>query len=334
MIKWFFLTFISATIAQSTEHFFNYSDITSPGEITEFPANFGSFKQAMSFSGSLTALSRLSYRPNLNSYQAESAPVSIEPRVLSSGLGKSWGGWGFVIKNNVEKTKLVSETLESTEDLRFIEVHLGSGLKLSTNWNIGWSLSLENDQQVKTEILTNSGSDTPVRFTDTQNEIFSTRIGFGFLYESESFLLGTHMQTPKGKLSRKGVAKTRAWSVSQNQIQRTDEKFDPESFSNWDLDIGVKFGTSGFSYSIADTYHFAGTHELKGGFEYVGSWGRISTGLSRHQQSNLSEWMWSLGYCRSQKEFEWGVGPYYKTISDRMVDRNEVGVLYSSQINY
>lgn len=335
MVKHFLVVFFAALASHSTEHFFNFSDITAPGEITEFPANFGSFRQGLSFSGSLNALNRFSYRPNLNEYQAEKGSISIEPRVLSSGLGQSWGGWGFVIKNNVEKIKLLSDTLESAAELRAIEVHLGSGLKLSERWNIGWSLQIDNDQELKTEIISRgASSDTPILYRDTQKEVFSARIGFGFLFETESFILGTHLNTPKGKLARNGVQKMRAWSTSQNQVVKADSQLDPELISNWDLDFGIKFGTTGFTYSLSDTYHFAGTHELKGGFEYIGSWGRISTGLSRHQKSNQSEVLWSLGYCRSSKEFEWGVGPFYKIVKDTMVDQDEVGVLYSSQINY
>ena len=319
----------------ATEHFFNYSDITAPGEITEFPANFGSFRKSISFSGALNALSRQSYRPNINEFQTDAAPAQIEPRVLSSGLGQSWGGWGFVIKNDVEKIKLLSETLESTAESRAIEVHLGAGLKLDPNWNIGWGISINNDQEIKTEILTNTAStDMPIQFHNNEFETFSTRAGFGYLYETESVILGMHLQTPKVKLRQQGTIKSRAWSVSQNQVIKSDTKQDLELISNWDLDLGVKFGTSGFTYSISDTYHFAGTHEVKGGFEFVGSWGRISTGLSRHQKSNQSEVSWSLGFCRSEKGFDWGVGPFYKILKDTLVDRDEVGILYSSQINY
>lgn len=321
--------------AQGVEHFFNYSDITAPGEITQFPANFGSFRQGMSFSGALNAVSRLSYRPNLNEYQVEKTPISVEPKILSSGLGKSWGGWGFVIKNDVEKIKLLSDKVESTEELRSLQLHLGSGLKLDRHWNIGWNLAIDNDQQIKTEILSNSeASDTPIKFIDSQKESISVQVGFGFLFESESFILGTHLQTPKSKLSQTGLVKSRAWSLSQNQVIKIDTKMDSDFLSNWDLDIGLKFGSRGFTYSIADTYHFTGTHETKVGFEYIGSWGRISTGLSRHQQSNQSEVTWALGFCRSQKDFDWGVGPFYKVFKDSLVDRDEVGVIYASQINY
>ncbi len=335
MVKASILILFLALSLKATEHFFNYSDITAPGEITEFPANFGSFRKGMSFSGSLNAISRLSYRPNINEFQTDTVPIRIEPRVLSSGLGKSWGGWGFVIKNNVEKIKLLSETLERTDELRAIQVHLGAGLKLDSKWNIGWSISLNNDQEIKSEILTNiTSSDRPIQFQNTENETFSTRAGFGFLYESESLILGTHLQTPKGKLSQQGTIESRAWSMSQNQVIKSDEKQNLELISNWDLDFGIKFGTSGFTYSASDTYHFAGTHELKGGFEFIGSWGRVSTGVSRHQRSNQSEVSWSLGFCRSEKGFDWGVGPYYKIFKDTLVDRDEVGILYSSQINY
>lgn len=334
-MKSFFTLLFLVYSSLATEHFFNYSEITAPGEITEFPANFGSFQKAMSFSGSLNALSRLSYRPNSSEYQTDQVPVTIEPKVLSSGLGKSWGGWGFVIKNNVEVIKLHSDFIESTEEQRTIELHLGSGLKLHENWNLGWGLSFENEQQLKTEIYTPaSGANVPIQFQESQMELYSARVGMGFLYESESFILGTHLKSPKGSLTKKGLVKNRQWSVSQNQVIKTDLEMDNELRSNWDLDVGIKFGTRGFTYSISDTIHFQGTHEIKGGFEYVGSWGRISTGLSRHQQANQSEVSWSLGYCRSEKEFEWGVGPYYKLFKDSLVDRDEVGVLYSSQINY
>jgi hypothetical protein len=335
MVKLFVSLFVIASFAGATEHFFNFSDITAPGEITEFPANFGSFKQGMSFSGSLNALSRISYRPNLNEFQTERVPITIEPRVLSSGLGQSWGGWGFVIKNDVEKVKLRSDTLESTEDLRFIEVHLGSGLKLSPMFNIGWSLTFNNDQVLKTEILSNAmDTDMPLRFVENQRETFSTQVGFGFMMESESFILGTHLKSPKIAISKTGETKTRAWSLMQNQFIKNDVKLEPDFKSNFELDFGVKFGTQGFTYSLSDTYYFEGTHAFKGGFEYIGSWGRISTGLSRHQKADHSEVLWSLGYCRSGKEFEWGVGPYYRLFKDQLVDRDEVGVLYSSQINY
>ncbi|MBL7545154.1 MAG: hypothetical protein JNL11_15155 [Bdellovibrionaceae bacterium] len=329
----FILLIVSTSYA--TEHYFNYSDITSPGDITEFPANFGSFHQGMSFSGSLNALNRFSYRPNQAEYKADRAPIAIEPRVLSSGLGQSWGGWGMVLKNNVEKIKLQSDTLESVEELRGIELHLGVGLKLSPMWNVGWGLTFNNDQQSKAETLMNAANmDTPVKFIDTQKEFISAQVGFGFLMESESFILGTHLKTPKLLISDEGKVKTRAWSLMQNQMirQELNQGFDLKH--NWELDLGVKFGTKGFTYSISDTYYFAGTHRLKGGFEYVGSWGRISTGLSRWQQANQSELAWSLGFCRSEKNFDWGVGPFYRVFKDTFVDRDEIGVLYSSQINY
>lgn len=335
MVKRICILFFVSLTCFATEHFFNYSDITSPGDITEFPANFGSFRQGMSFSGSMNALTRMSYRPNLNEFRAERSPMTIQPRVLSSGLGQSWGGWGFVIKNDIEKIKLQSDALESTEDLRSIEMHLGSGLKLSPMFNIGWGLTLHNDQQLKSEIFSNAAStDTPLKFIESQKETFSTQIGFGFLMESDSFILGTHLKTPKIALSRTGMTKTRAWSLLQNQFMKTDQNETPDFTSNFELDFGVKFGTKGFTFSVSDTYYFQGTHVLKGGFEYVGSWGRISTGVSRHQMANHSEVAWSLGFCRSEKEFDWGVGPYYRLFKDTQVDRDEVGVLYSSQINY
>lgn len=335
MVKIIFSILVVVSSGLATEHFFNYSDITAPGEITKFPANFGSFRQGMSFSGSLNALSRLSYKPNQAEYKTDRSPVAIEPRVLSSGLGQSWGGWGFVIMNDVEKIKLQSDTLESTEDIRSIEVHLGSGLKLSKMWNIGWSLTLNNDQKIKTEVVTDVADiDTPFRFSESQKEAYSTQIGFGFLLESEPFILGTHLKTPKVLLTEDGKAKLRAWSVTQNRVIKTDDKQGYGLVSNFELDFGVKFGTKGFTYSIADTYYFEGTHALKAGFEYIGSWGRVSTGFSRHQKIEGSEFQWSVGFCRSEKEFDWGVGPFYRTFQEAAVDRNEVGVMYSSQINY
>lgn len=336
MVRVFVLLLLFVTsIAHATEHYFNYSDITSPGDITEFPANFGSFRKGMSFSGSLNALTRMSYRPNSIEYKADQVPMTIEPRVLSSGLGQSWGGWGFVIKNDVEKIKLQSDALESTEELRSIEVHLGTGLKLSQMWNIGWSLTLNNDQQLKTETVVNSADiDTPFKFTENQRESFSAQVGFGFLMESDAFILGTHLKTPKMLLSRDGHTKSRAWSLLQNKMVRTDAIDNFNFDSNWQLDAGVKFGTKGFTYSLADTYYFEGSHRIKGGFEYVGSWGRISTGLSKLQQAEQSETTWSLGFCRSEKNFDWGVGPFYRLFQQTQVDRYEVGVLYSSQINY
>lgn len=335
MVKLFLAILFLNPVVFATEHFFNYSDITAPGEITKFPANFGSFRQGMSFSGSLNALSRLSYRPNLAEYKTDRSPIAIEPRVLSSGLGQSWGGWGFVIGNNVEKIKLQSDALESTEDLRSIEVHLGSGLKLSKMWNIGWSLTLNNDQKLKNEVITNPAeTDLPIRFIESQKEAYSTQIGFGFLMESESFTMGTHLKTPKVLVAQNGKLKSRAWSVSQNKVLKTDAEQSYDLTSNFELDFGVKFGTKGFTYSVADTYFFEGTHAVKGGFEYVGSWGRVSTGFSRHQKIEGSEFQWSVGFCRSEKEFDWGVGPFYRSFQETAVDRTEIGVLYSSQINY
>lgn len=331
------------SFALATEHYFNYSDITSPGDITEFPANFGSFRKGMSFSGSLNALTRMSYRPNQPEYKADQVPLTIEPRVLSSGLGQSWGGWGFVIKNDVEKIKLQSDVLDSTEELRSIEIHLGAGLKLSPMWNIGWSLTINNDQKFKTETATDTlDTDKPFKFMETQYDSFSARAGFGFLMESEFFILGTHLKTPKSSLSKESRVKSRAWSLVQNKMIRADSAqgfdfnsgLDSDSGSHWQLDFGVKFGTKGFTYSLADTYYFEGTHGLKGGFEYVGSWGRISTGLSKFQQGKQRETTWSLGFCRSEKNFDWGVGPFYRLFQQPQVDRYEIGVLYSSQINY
>lgn len=335
MVKILLSFLFLAQFVLATEHFFNYSDITSPGEITKFPANFGSFRHGMSFSGSLNALSRLSYKPNMSEYKTDRTPVAIEPRVLSSGLGQSWGGWGFVITNDVEKIKLQSDALESTEDLRSIEVHLGSGLKLSKMWNIGWSLTLNNDQRLKTDVITDlNNTDKPLTYIESQKEAYSTQIGFGFLMETESFIVGTHLKTPKVLLTQNGKLKSRYYSVSQNKVIRDDNDQSYGLTSNFELDFGVKFGTKGFTYSIADTYFFEGTHALKAGFEYIGSWGRVSTGFSRHQRVEGSEFQWSVGFCRSEKEFDWGVGPFYRTFQDRAVDRNEVGVLYSSQINY
>lgn len=335
MVKLFFLFVLSVSSVLATEHFFNYSDITAPGEITKFPANFGSFRSGMSFSGSLNALSRLSYKPNLAEYKTDRSPVAIEPRVLSSGLGQSWGGWGFVITNDVEKIKLQSDALESTEDLRSIQVHLGSGLKVSKMWNIGWSLTLNNDQRLKTQVITDPANiDMPLKFNESQKEAYSTQVGFGFLMESESLIIGTHLKTPKVLLTENGKMKSRSWSVSQNKIVKTDEDQAFGLVSNFELDFGVKFGTKGFTYSIGDTYFFEGTHAIKGGFEYIGSWGRVSTGFSRHQKIHGSEFQWSVGFCRSEKEFDWGVGPFYRTYREEAVDRDEIGVLYSSQINY
>lgn len=335
MVKLFFSILFLARLVFATEHFFNYSDITAPGEITKFPANFGSFRHGMSFSGSLNALSRLSYKPNLAEYKTDRSPIAIEPRVLSSGLGQSWGGWGFVIANDVEKIKLQSDAFESTEDLRSIEVHLGSGLKLSKMWNIGWSLTLNNDQRLKTEVIANaSDNDTPVKFNESQKEAYSTQIGFGFLMETDSFIMGTHLKTPKVVLTQNGQTKSRAWSLAQGKIVKHEAEQSFGLISNFELDFGVKFGTKGFTYSLADTYYFEGTHEYKAGFEYIGSWGRVSTGFSRHQKVEGSEFQWSVGFCRSEKEFDWGVGPFYRTYQESAVDRSEIGVLYSSQINY
>lgn len=335
MVKSFLSILVLSSVVFATEHFFNYSDITAPGEITKFPANFGSFKHGMSFSGSLNALSRLSYKPNLAEYKTDRSPVAIEPRVLSSGLGQSWGGWGFVIGNNVEKIKLQSDAMESTEDLRSIEIHLGSGLKLSQMWNIGWSLTLNNDQKLKTELITSpTDVDRPIRFVESQKEAYSTQIGFGFLMESDSIILGTHLKTPKVLVAQNGKLKSRYYSVTQNKVVKEDADQTYDLSSNFELDFGVKFGTKGFTYSVSDTYFFEGTHALKAGFEYIGSWGRVSTGFSRHQKVQGREFQWSVGFCRSEKEFDWGVGPFYRTFQDTAVDRNEIGVLYSSQINY
>lgn len=335
MVKIFISILILAQAVLATEHFFNYSDITAPGEITRFPANFGSFRQGLSFSGSLNALSRLSFKPNMSEYKTDRSSVAIEPRVLSSGLGKSWGGWGFVIANDVEKIKLQSDTMESVEDLRSIQLHLGSGLKLSKIWNIGWSLTLNNDQKLKNDVITDpNDTDTPLKYIESHKEAYSGQIGFGFLMETETFILGTHLKTPKVLLTQNGEVKHRYILVSQNKVVKSAAEQSYGLTSNFELDFGVKFGTKGFTYSIADTYFFEGTHALKAGFEYIGSWGRISTGFSRHQKIEGSEFQWSVGFCRSEKEFEWGVGPFYRTFHDRAVDRNEIGVLYSSQINY
>lgn len=341
-----FVGFFISQQAMATEHYFNFSERTAAGELTPYAANYGFLKSELSFSGALTSLSSQSFKDSNSGDLSEASGPLVTPKSISGGFGTSWGGWAMVIENEKNQIKLGGPRQEfllrneSQYIYNNINAFLGVGLRLNENWSLGWSIKISQSEIEQTRIL--SGIESTKSFLDVIKEkdvVQSAQVGFGFLLTTSEVTFGLNIFSPKWALKSKRQLSEWMFDSLTQRPTLSEQDNQIEIQKEFILDEGVKFGSKGFIYYLGHTYSSLGANSFSGGFEYLGkkNW-RVSTGIEWLEILGLRQTRWAVGFCRSKADFEWGVGPFYVVRQNKwfenVIDSNEMGVLYTSQINY
>lgn len=341
--KNFFLIFLFCKLdsAKAIEHFFNLSDVTAKGKLTSFPAGLGWIEPGISFSAAANSL-ELKYYDSSNGYSTYAEPLAIKPTLIASALGQSWGGWSMVVTNQsqdlrTQRQMLNSSTTQSNLKTNLIGLKLGTGLRISDNWSLGWNLNFNQYSSEGSDVISEQGN-TEKSLTSVYRleKAFLVNLAMGFMGDWKAFTFGLQFQSPGLEIRNQGMRESTQLVTSQTdtKYQKEDYKLAIKKVAS--LEFGIRFGKQGFVYSVNDQYQFNGSHEVKLGFDYKSTWGSVTSGFSYLDFDKNIKNKWLVGYARSKGNFSWVVGPFYErdnSTKDTVGSKN-YGVLYASQINY
>lgn len=345
---WFVLTFNSALLA--IDHDFNGGAVTSTTGVTSQPASLAFIRRQKQFSASVTSFEKTDFDfPELSSIE-EDRPLSMRPVSVGSAFSTTYGGWSLLVFNTpfeFRAEQIISEvSLNSSSDFAILgESVVGlfsTGWKIGDNWGLGGSLLFSQTQtSSSTSSYVQNSSNEIFTISETREQSQQFQIAIGSLYVLDEFALGLRWISKPTIISSQGRSRIRATQTAlpTGAPSFTDvrTRTKPELTIPHIIESGVRFGRSGFSYLLSHTYELTGLQTANLAFEYVGSWGTITTAVMASGVEKNTQRGWSFGFIKDHENFKWGVGPYFREVKGENSGDISVktwGLLYSSEIRY
>ena len=329
---------------------FNGGSVTSTTGVTSQPASLAFIRREKRFSASVTSFDKTDFNfKGVNSIE-EDRPFTMQPLYVGSAFSTRYGGWSLLIVNSPfeYRTELIAEAsgAQSLTDFKVLgdalAAQLSTGWKLGENWGLGGALVLAH-AQIQSASTSFISAPTLELFTvsESRQEFKHIQAVLGTLYVLDEFVFGLKWVSSPSLISSEGKLRTRATQTalptgapSYTDVKSKDK---PEISHDHTIESGVRFGRNGFSYILSHEWESSGLNTLRFAFEYVGSWGTISSSLSAADLDGAEQKGITLGFIKDHENFKWGVGPYYREASGagaNDLSTSSWGVLYSSEIRY
>jgi hypothetical protein len=339
-----------APASHGVDQDFNGGSVTSTTGVTSQPASLAFIRREKRFSASVTSFDKTDFNfQGINSIE-EDRPFTMKPLYVGSAFSTRYGGWSLLIVNAPYeyRTELIAESsgIQSLTDFKILgdalAAQISTGWQIGENWGLGGAFVLSHAQiQSGNTSYVSAPTIEIFSVSETRQEIKQVQAVLGALYVLDEFVFGLKWVSSPAVVSSQGKNRTRSTQTTlptgaptYTDI-KTNEK--PEINREQHIETGLRFGRNGFSYILSHDWESSGMNTLRFAFEYVGSWGTISSALSAANLDKAEQKGLTLGFIKDHENFKWGVGPYFREVKGANasdLSTRSWGVLYSSEIRY